>query len=518
MLIRTEVWPSLYQDSVILMQIAAKVRVRPGIDEAAAFMGTQTNHDLLEEIGLGTDEGRKACPNDVIFTVRADSEEGAIAAIEAARAMVSEKRSDDGGETEVMPRTLDSALRTLPNANLAAISVPGEFAEFEASRAIRRGLNVFLFSDNVPLADEIKLKRDALAKGVLCMGPDCGTAYVSGQGIGFFNVIKKGRVGCIAAAGTGLQAVVSRVGALGEGLSHGIGVGGRDLSADVGGAMTLFALDALAEDAATEVIIIISKPPHPEVMARIETVIQRIEKPVVVGCLGASHNTDGRAAWVSTLDEAADAAVGLLAGKAWSPVAFRDAGAAKAAFNDIQKLKAETPPTVLGLYTGGTLAHETHLLLKDHLKAVNLNGKIDREETVSRIIDLGGDEYTVGRPHPMIAPETRTEIVEKMGDLPNVGVALFDLVIGRGSHEDPARPLVEAFCVARKAAKAAGRNLIGVASVVGTQDDPQDLDGQVAQLAEAGMHLFPSNAEATRFAAMVVNPALADRFLEGSNL
>ncbi len=516
MLIRTEVWPSLYQDSVMLMQIAAKVRARPGIDEAAAFMGTQNNHDLLDEIGLGTDEGRKAGPNDVIFTVRADTEEGAIAAIEAARAMVSEKRSDEDGETEVMPRTLDSALRLMPNANLAAISVPGEFATFEATRAIRRGLNVFLFSDNVALADEIKLKRDALAKGVLCMGPDCGTAYVGGQGIGFYNVIKKGRVGCIAAAGTGLQAVVSRVAALDEGLSHGIGVGGRDLSAEVGGAMTLFALDALAEDAATEVIIIISKPPHPDVMAKIEAVIDRTQKPVVVCCLGASQIADGRATWVSTLDEAADAAVALLAGKTWNPVAFRDPGAAKAAFGEIQKLKGETPGAVLGLYTGGTLAHETHLLLKEHLKAVNLNGKIDRDETVSRIIDLGGDEYTVGRPHPMIAPETRTEIVEKMGDLEHVGVALFDLVIGRGSHEDPARPLAEAFSVARKSALAAGRNLIGVASVVGTKGDPQDVDGQIAQLAEAGMHLFPSNAEATRFAAMVVNPARAEKFFEGS--
>lgn len=517
MLIRTEVWPSLYQDSVILMQIASKIRSRPGIDEAAAFMGTQTNHDLLEEIGLGTDEGRKAGPNDVIFTVRAESEDGASAAIEAARVMVSERRSDEGGETEVLPRTLDSALKKLPDANLAAISVPGEFAEFEASRAIRRGLNVFLFSDNVPLEDEIKLKRNAVAKGVLCMGPDCGTAYVSGQGIGFFNVVEKGRVGCIAAAGTGLQAVVSRVAALGEGLSHGIGVGGRDLSAEVGGAMTLFALDTLAEDDATEVIIIISKPPHPDVMAKIEAVIERIEKPVVVCCLGASQKSAGRASWVSTLDEAADAAVNLLAGKMWSPVAFRDGAAARAALDGIGKLKGETPRAVLGLYTGGTLAHETHLLFKDHLEAVNLNGKIDRDETASRIIDLGGDEYTVGRPHPMIAPETRTEIVEKMGDLPNVGVALFDLVIGRGSHEDPARPLAAAFGAARKTAEAAGRNLIGVASVVGTKGDPQDLDGQIAQLAEAGIHLFASNAEATRFAAMVVNPDMAKQFLEGSN-
>ncbi|MBL6946997.1 MAG: acyl-CoA synthetase FdrA [Rhodospirillales bacterium] len=516
MLIRTEVWPSLYQDSVILMQIASKIRSRPGIDEAAAFMGTQTNHDLLEEIGLGTEEGRKAGPNDVIFTVRADSEDGAKEAIEAARTLVTERRSDEDGETEVLPRTLDSALRTLPNANLAAISVPGEFAKFEASRAIRRGLNVFLFSDNVPVEDEIELKRAALEKGLLCMGPDCGTAYVSSQGIGFYNVVSKGRVGCIAAAGTGLQAVVSRVAALGEGLSHGIGVGGRDLSAEVGGAMTLFSLDALAQDAGTEAIIIISKPPHPDVMAKIEAAIDRIEKPVVLCCLGASQNSGGHGTWVSTLDEAADAAIALLNGTDWEPVAFRDPAAAKSGIDKIRKLNGTTPGAILGLYTGGTLAHETNLILKELLGEVNLNGKIDESETASRIIDLGGDEYTVGRPHPMIAPETRTEFIDKLDSLPNVGVALFDLVIGRGSHEDPAQPLAEAFTRARKSAEAAGRNLIGVVSVVGTKGDPQDVDGQIAQLVDAGMYLLPSNAEATRFAAMVVKADLSETLLGGT--
>jgi FdrA protein len=502
--IRTEILPSFYQDSVVLMRAAGQVRSLPGVREAAAFMGTPANQELLERTGLATAESRAARPDDLILAVDAESEAAAGEALAAARAILLERRrpSDDG--EAVRPRTLDAALRLLPGANLAAISVPGAYATFEAQRALRRGLHVFLFSDNVPLANEVRLKRDAVARGLLCMGPDCGTAYLNGVGIGFANAVTRGRVGCVAASGTGLQAVASRLARLGEGLSHGIGVGGRDLSLEVGGAMTLFALEALAADPGTQAIVLISKPPHPEVLAKLEAALDKVAKPVVVCCLGAVRAARGGALWVGTLDQAADAVVARLAGRPWVARAFRDPAGIRAR---LARLAAPPPPSaagVLGLYTGGTLAHEAHLLLEELLGPA----------AAGRILDLGDDQYTVGRPHPMIDPQVRGDMLIQAGASPEVGIVLADLVLGTGSHPDPAEPLASAFARARARAQADGRRLVGIASVVGTAGDRQGLDRQSARLADAGFELLETNAEAARLAALLVRPDLAPRLLE----
>jgi FdrA protein len=500
--IRTEILSSFYQDSVVLMRVASQVRTRPGVREAAAFMGTPSNHGLLEQIGLATAESKEARPNDLILTVDAESDAAAVAALAAARELLAQRRQATESAAEARPRTLESALRMLPDANLVAISVPGAYAKFEAMKAIKRGLHVFLFSDNVPLQDEIELKTEAVTRGVLCMGPDCGTAYLNGIGIGFSNVVPRGRVGCVAAAGTGLQAVASRVAARNEGISHGIGVGGRDLSADVGGTMTLFALDALADDPSTEAIVIISKPPHPTVLPRLEAAIAKIRKPVVACVLGAQAPPRSAAAWVDTLDAAADAVVAVLAKR--NPV--------RRAFSDVSQIRARLArlleggpiaPDVLGLYTGGTLAHEARLLLESLLG----HGAGDQ------ILDLGDDRYTVGRPHPMIDPQTRTDMILTAGQK-KAGVLLVDLVLGRGSHPNPAAPLASAVRQAMATAEAAGRRMAAVGSVVGTAGDPQGLASQVAQLEEAGIAILPSNAEAARFAALLVKPGLADTLLE----
>ena len=329
-------------------------------------------------------------------------------------------------------------------------------------KAIKHGLHVFLFSDNVPVQDEIELKTEAVRRGVLCMGPDCGTAYLNGMGVGFTNVAPRGRIGFVAAAGTGLQAVVSRVAALGEGVSHGIGVGGRDLSSEVGGMMTLFALEALADDPSTEAIVIISKPPHPTILPRLEAAIAKIRKPVVACVLGAQAPAQSAATWVDTLDAAADAVVALITKRNLGWGTFSDVSGIRARLARLQA-KGPIAPEVFGLYTGGTLAHETHLLLD------SLLGHDARHQ----ILDLGDDQYTVGRPHPMIDPQTRTDMILKAGQ-EKAGVLLVDLVLGRGSHPDPAAPLAAAIRQASAMAAAAGRRLIAVGSVVGTAGDPQD--------------------------------------------
>lgn len=501
---RTDVLPSFYQDSVVLMRIASQIRTRPGVCQAAAFMGTPANHALLEEAGLATPESRRARPEDLILTVDAETESEAEVALAAARQLLLERRQAAERSSAHRPRTLDSALKMLPRANLATISVPGAYARSEARRALKRGLHVFLFSDNVPMEDEVALKQEAVRRRLLCMGPDCGTAYLNGMGIGFYNVVPKGRIGCVSASGTGLQAVASRIAALGEGISHGIGVGGRDLSEGVGGLMTLFALDALAADPATEAIVVISKPPHATVLPRVEASLARIGKPVVACVLGATPPEKSTALWVDTLDAAADAVVARVTGRSWAPQPFADVTAIRRRLDRLVSQGPLAGRALLGLYTGGTLAHEAHLLL-----SALLGGSAPHQ-----ILDLGDDTYTVGRPHPMIDPQIRTDMIMKAGGTPEYGVILVDLVLGRGSHANPAAPLAAAVRTAQSRATAEGRHLVTIASVVGTDADPQGLASQCAELERAGIEAVPTNAEAARLAALLVKPELRAALLE----
>ena len=505
MAVRAVVRRSFYQDSIALMSVAARVRAEPGVSEAAVLMGTPANHAILAAAGLVASEIQDAAPGDLVIVVQAETDAAAQAALRAAGTMLDDRQR----ATSVLrrPRTLEAALGERPDANLAVISVPGAYAAAEARTALRRGLHVFLFSDNVPLADEVELKRLAASRRLLCMGPDCGTAYLAGVGLGFANVVPRGRVGCVAASGTGLQAVVSRLAALGEGISHGIGVGGRDLSSEVGGTMTQLALAALARDARTEAIVVISKPPSPTVLPELETAIRATGKPVVVCCLGAAGRPGAPGTWVGTLDDAASAVVALLRKVSWAPGSFSDPAAVRARIAALGVARGN----LLGLYTGGTLAHEAHLLLDPLLGALGGNvGAGHRGDSGGHhVFDLGADEFTVGRPHPMLDPDARATRVREAGRDGNVGVLLLDLVLGRGAHANPADALARAVREARETAQRAGRSLLAVASVVGTEGDPQGVRGQVDQLRAAGVEVLPSNAQAARFAALALRPDLA---------
>lgn len=516
MAVRAVVWRSYYQDSMVLMRIAESLRALPGVREAAALMGTPANHELLASARLATPETKDAGASDLILAVDARTEAEAEAALEATRGLFEERRQAREATGKVLPRTLDSAIRQLPDANLVTISVPGAYAKFEAMRALRRGLHVFLFSDNVSLQDEIELKQLAVSRKLLCMGPDCGTAYLNSIGLGFANVVPRGRVGCVAASGTGLQAVAAHLAALGEGISHGIGVGGRDLSAQVNGLMTKLALEALARDSTTEVVVLISKPPAASVMPELQTAIQAAGKPVVVCCLGAAAPGRGPGRWVTTLEDAAEAAAAFLRKQPWNPRDFSDPAAVRAKLAPVWQAKTRHGPGLLGLYTGGTLAHEARLLLEPLLGPIASNLDGGHETGPHRILDLGADEFTAGRLHPMLDPEGRAARVRDAGGSAEVGVILVDLVLGRTAHEDPARPLASAIADARARAARDGRPLVVAASVVGTEGDPQGLRGQVAALESAGAIVLPSNAQAARFAALAVNPNLEARLLGDS--
>ena len=503
--IQTIIRKSFYRDSLILMRLAEALRAQPGVRDAAILMGTAANRELLIEAKLATAAAGEAAADDLVITVSADDDAAAGRALAHAASLLDADQQTDAS-SGFRPHSLEAALRGQADANLAVISVPGAHARAEAMRALRRGLHVLLFSDNVSLVDELELKRYATARGLFCMGPDCGTAYVAGIGIGFANVVRRGRIGCVAASGTGLQAVAARLDALGEGVSHGIGVGGRELSAEIGGAMTRFALAALAADAATEAIVLISKPPAADALPGLIETLKEIKKPLVVCCLGAAKPAGGTPGfWVETLADAADAVVALLRGQPWTACAFADPAAISARLAALALDERPRGASILGLYTGGTLAHEAHLLLAPMLGEIGE----DLAGTRHRVVDLGDDQFTRGHPHPMLAPEMRADLIRQHASAPEVGVLLLDLVLGRGAHADPARTLAAAVAHARQAAQAAGRALVVVASIIGTERDPQDIDGQAALLRAAGVEVLPSNAEAARFAARVINPTLA---------
>ena len=497
-----------YFDSVVLMGAASQVKKRPGMVEVAFFMGTEANKVLLGNVGLRLPEVDAATPADTILAVEAEDEAKAAQALEEAQEVLSGKRKTAEAQ-QTLPRSLGGAIRQTEGANLAVISVPGRYAEAEALRALTSGLNVFLFSDNVAVESEVRLKKEAVQRGLLCMGPDCGTAWINGVGIGFSNAVPRGRVGLISASGTGAQAVACRLAENGEGLSHCLGVGGRDLSLEVGGLMTLQALRMLEADAATEAILIISKPPHPAVLARLEDALRGVRKPVVVACLGARPRVEGNVCWVSWLAEAADTLTARLRGKP------AEGGAALPAFDDPEAIRAllaqraGAAGPLLGVYVGGTLAHEGELAVNAQLgETVAFGDENALARGRSVIVDLGDDMYTQGRPHPMIDPSLRNDYLLRALKA-GAGVVLFDVVLGRCSHADPAGVFVEAM----EEAARRGQRPVFVGSVVGVEDDAQRLGRQVATLRAAGAVVLNNNAQAARLAALLASPQRRVAFL-----
>jgi len=506
----------LYQDSVILMRIASQVRTMPDVCEAAAVMGTPANHAILDQAGMTSDATRSAGPNDLIFAVHAETMSAANSAIDRARELLTERRQpDDDGQVEVRPQTLETALRQMPDATLAVISIAGSYVVYEAEKAMKHGLDVMIFSDNVPIEDELRLKKMAAQRSLLCMGPDCGTAYINGAGLAFYNVVDRGRVGCVAASGTGLQAVACRLDDIGEGISQGIGVGGRDLSAEIGGLTTFAALDMLAGDPATEVVVVISKPPAPEIAAKLDERLANLGKPCVVCYVGSETRIQGDTIWVGTLDGAANAAKSLLEGLAWHDVPFADIAGTHTRLKRRRKAGDPAGGGIHAYYTGGTLAHEAHAILGPLLGPIHNNLGYQAPGGPHLILDLGDDTYTVGRPHPMIDPEVRIDAMRAETDSALPGVVLIDLVLGRGSHANPAGPIVLEIERMTQRARSEGRELVTVAAVIGTAADPQNLADQIELLENAGAEVFRTNAEAVRFAALLVHPESEEVLLGG---
>ncbi|ADG88944.1 hypothetical protein TBS_12350 [Thermobispora bispora] len=452
-----EVRAGVYHDSVTLMRVSQALSARPGVEVAVVAMATELNVALARDLGFTVPP---ATPGDLLIAIRAASEDELSAAVAELDRRLAERTAGGGAgrQDEAHPRTTRSAARSW-DATMVLVSVPGEHAFAEALDAIEAGLSVMIFSDNVPVEQEILLKDRARERGVLVMGPDCGTAVVAGAGLGFANVLRPGPVGVVAASGTGAQQVTSLLDHAGVGVSHVLGVGGRDLSAEVGGRSAVQALRALDEDPATELIVLISKPPAPEAAAAVREL--GLTKPVVYALLGPGQED---------LTTATEKVLGALG----RPVPEWPSWPAPG------EPARPAPQSLRGLYSGGTLCTEAELIVG-----------------TGEFTDFGDDAYTRGRAHPMIDPTLRLEALAEVDS----GVVLLDVVLGHGADPDPAAKLAPAI----EAARARGVNV--VVALIGTEGDPQGLRTQAARLNEAGAAVFTSNAAAARHARWMIGAA-----------
>lgn len=445
-----------YADSVALLQVSRDVQRVEGVVTAQVAMATPLNVDVLEGLGFVLPEGTTS--NDLVVAVRLTPDGDLATALAAVDAALRPGRAPGTAEHPggVAPRrTTATALDDA--SGLVLVSVPGASAFVEAVDALDAGCDVMVFSDNVPVAQEVALKRTATERGLLVMGPDCGTAVVGGLGLGFANATRPGPVGVVAASGTGCQQLLALLDHAGVGVGTALGVGGRDLTAEVGGLSTLEAMRRLDADDEVELVVVVSKPPAPEVAAAVEALAATMSTPVELALLGPGR---------PDLTAATEAVLRRLGRDvpAW-PVSGR---------------AAPGPGGVVrGLFVGGTLAQESRLVVEE------LAGR-DAGHTFT---DFGDDDYTQGRAHPMIDPTLRLEELHRAATDPATGALLLDVVLGNGAEPDPAAALARAL---------AGVRVPVVVSVVGTGDDPQDRERQVAALVTAGAEVHLSHAAATR--------------------
>ncbi|MGY1619779.1 FdrA family protein [Geodermatophilus sp. SYSU D00691] len=471
----------VYADSVRLMQVSRDIGARDGVTAVLVAMATPLNLELAVNMGLAPAE--EASPEQLLVAIRATDDDALAAATAAVDAALAERERTSTSAASIPLRTIGAGLDEVPGETLAIVSVPGQYAVAEAADAIAAGRSVLVFSDGVPVEHEVLLKRAAHDAGVLVMGPDCGTAIVSGVALGFANVVRPGPVGLVAASGTGAQQVSCLLDMAGVGVSHVLGVGGRDLKAEVGGLATLDALAALDADPATERVLLVSKPPAPGVAEAVRRAADGLSVPVRSAVLSPE------APDLTAAVEALLADMGLDV-----PVWPSRPGPAE----------APVPGAVLkGLYSGGTLADEAMLLASPVLGGIRSNIPLRPELDLGAdlsvrghvVVDFGDDALTVGRAHPMIDPTLRLEAIATLAEEGEPAVLLLDVVLGYGADPDPAAALAPALTAAR-----AARTLPVVVALIGTESDPQGWSRQADALAAAGAAVFASNAAATRYA------------------
>ena len=499
-----------YYDSVFLMRIAQILNDEPGVQQSLVLMATQANKTLLAEAGISGSSIDTATPNDLVVAVIAHENaivEQMLAGLDARLQNISSRDKPSSY------RSIDEAAIFNPKINLAVISVPGNYAAREAIKALEHGKHVFLFSNNVSLQEEVELKQLAKKKGLLVMGPDCGTSSIQGVGIGFANIVRRGPIGVVGAAGTGLQEFTSLVHQAGSGISHAIGTGSRDLSDSIGGTTTLMGFEALEADPTTKVIAIVSKPAQPETLQSILKRIRTSTKPVVCCFLGLDHPLDFDGKYfkqASNIDDAVQLALDQV-GITHAVISSIESGLDAHLARETTRWSPEQR-YIRGVFAGGTFCYQSQQILGESGILAYSNNPLDKrfhlespETSLEHtLIDMGDDFFTQGKPHPMIdATERRKRILAEADDN-EVAVLLLDFILGFVSSPDPVGELIEAIHMAKETVERRGSHLTVVASVCGTDLDPQNLILQKKSLEQAGVLVFPSNVQASRFCTRII--------------
>jgi FdrA protein len=506
---------NFYRDSVFLMSLSNKIRSVSGVLDASVMMGTDANKKLLSETGFFTAAGESAAPGDLMICVNHEDGADVNKIASEIEKMLEAQASRPADETGRVPAGIEDALEYRPDVNIALISIPGAYVRFQAEKLLKHGVNLMIFSDNVSVADEIHLKKIGAEKELLVMGPDCGTAIINGVPLGFANVVRKGGIGIAGASGTGIQEVTTIIHKNGQGITHAIGTGGRDLSLEVGGLAMIEGIKMLAADPDTKIICIISKPPAPEIEEKILGFASKSGKPLVVNFIGSK--VTGRKSmpgvtFADTLEGTALAAIAVLNGRSPAAVSRLADGLVKRAHDERKKL-SKGQKYIRGLFSGGTLCDEALFMFLKSLgdvysnlsKAPQLKLKDSRVSFGHSLVDLGDDEFTRGVPHPMIDFTVRNmRLVQESKD-PDTVVILFDLVLGYGANADPAGAILPAINEGKKIAADNGRYISFVASICGTDLDPQGFARQKELLEGAGVNVLPSNVAAAKFTEVIVN-------------
>ncbi len=512
--VKLEIRKNAYYDSVTLMIISKDLKKLPGVKEALVGMGTDLNKEISHNIKLNSPELDAITGNDFFVAVECETEDVMKTAIAKVDELLNKKK--EISIANYYPPTLESALKIDPDLNLALISVPGKYAAGVAHECLDKDINVMLFSDNVSLEDEKKLKEKAVAKGLLMMGPDCGTAIVNHVPLAFANVVSKGDIGIVAASGTGLQEVTCIIDQMGAGITQALGTGGRDLKDEIGGLMYNMELDALINDPSTKVILCIAKPPGKDTQTKMLKKIKDGGKPAVVFFIGGNPQEveDMGLVGAVSLEDSARKIVALSRGE--TPVTFEgfdigEEAAEKFVKDEIAKY-APTQKYFRGFYSGGTLCDEAIKIMIHQLGDIYSNIPLKPENQIENkdisrehtCLDFGDDEFTRGRPHPMIDTSIRVERIIREGNDPEVAIVVLDCVIGYGSCDDPATDLAEAMVKAQKIAESQGRHITYIASVCGTEKDFQGLTKSRDTLRNSGAMVMPNNAQAIHLAMKIL--------------
>ncbi len=493
MTIQVLIKPNTFFDSVSLMSLSTKANQIEGVEQAIIAMGTEMNKEVIRNVGLMTSEVDEAKTSDLMIVVKAESDELCENAFAGINELLTKKNTATAGKGEVKYSTISSAASHIPDANFAVISVNGAYAAREAKKALENDLHVMLFSDNVSVEDEIELKKLAHEKGLLMMGPDCGTAIINNVGLAFANAVRKGSIGVVGASGTGSQEISVRIHEFGGGISQLIGTGGRDLSEKVGGMMMLDGIRALEADEATKVIVLVSKPPAPSVEDKICEQIKQCTKPVVVWFIGGNEEKVTKAGghFAKMSKEAALKAV-LLTGADESKINKKALNIPLV--NEVRAKLTSEQKYIRGLFCGGTLCDEAMYTAMEKFNNVYSNIQKNPDYLLKDInvsqehtfIDFGDDEFTQGKPHPMIDPSTRIERFKQEAKDPSVGVIVMDFVLGFGSHEDPVGVMLPHIIEAKQQAEQEGRHLEILGYILGTELDPQNYQEQIDKLVASG--------------------------------